>query len=312
MNIDKEIIKGHLAALTANILFGLNLSISKSLLESLWMTPMGFTYSRMFFGVILFSLISFLTVREKAGLRDLLIMAAGGLLGLAFAQLSFSIGIRYTSPVTWSLIAALGPIVVLLLSAVFLKDKISLKKAVGVIIGITGAVLLVMRNSSGGGASNSFLGIAIAMFSITSFSAYIVIMRKSSLKYAPITMMKWMFLSAFIFLSPLGIPELTKQRLFTPEVTLKPVLQFAYSVIPTSVVAFLLMSVAVKRIKATATSMYNNVQPLAASTAAIIIGQDIFTWDKPLVLLLILIGVFLVTRSDLAGTFTNHVTGEKN
>jgi drug/metabolite transporter (DMT)-like permease len=113
-------------------------------------------------------------------------------------------------------------------------------------------------------------------------------------------MMKWMFLAAFIFLSPLSIPELPQQRLFTPDITLLPILQLGYSILFSSIIGFFLMSVAVKRIKTTSASMYINVQPLAASTAAIIIGQDVFSWDKPLVLLLIFIGVFFVTRGDSA------------
>lgn len=299
MNIDRENLKGHLAAFTANAIFGLNLNVSKSLLGSLWMTPLGFTYTRMFFGVLIFTVLSFFTAKEKINRRDLLFMAAGGITGMAFAQLAFSVGIRFVSPVTWSFIATLSPIMVLLLSALFLKDVISPKKILGVLIGISGAVILVLQGRSGEeGASNSILGICIALFSVASYAFYLIIIRKSSIKYAPITMMKWMFLFAFMFLSPFCIPELPKQRLFTSEVTVLPVLQLGYSIVFSSVIAFSLMSVAIKRIKATTASMYMNVQPLAASTAAIIIGQDVFSWDKPLVLLLIFVGVFIVTRSD--------------
>jgi drug/metabolite transporter (DMT)-like permease len=57
------------------------------------------------------------------------------------------------------------------------------------------------------------------------------------------------------------------------------------------------MPVALKRIKATTAVMYVNVQPMVASTAAIIAGQDVFTWDKPVALLLVVAGVYMVTRS---------------
>ena len=43
--------------------------------------------------------------------------------------------------------------------------------------------------------------------------------------------------------------------------------------------------------------MYNNAQPIIASIVAILIGQDSFTWDKPVAALLVFLGVYLVTQS---------------
>jgi len=302
--MNNESFKGHLAVITANVFFGLNISISKSFLGAAWMTPLGFTYTRMFFGLLMFLLMGFFTPKEKTAIRDLPVFALAGLFGLVFAQLAFSVGIRFSSPVTWSLIAALSPIVVLLLSALFLKDPISGRKTAGVLIGISGAILIVLQNRSEGGEPDSLLGIAIALVSITSYAAYLVIMRKTALKYSPVTIMKWMFLFAFIILTPLGIQELPKQRLFTAELALQPVLQLGFSIVFSSTLGFLLTSIALRRIKATTASMYLNLQPLVASTAAIIIGQDIFSWDKPLALLLIASGVFIVTREFRSGNST--------
>ena len=45
------------------------------------------------------------------------------------------------------------------------------------------------------------------------------------------------------------------------------------------------------------THVYSNLQPLVTSAVAIVLGQDILTWNKPAALVLILIGVYLVTTS---------------
>ena len=292
-----ESFKGHLAAICLNLIFGLNISISKALLSASWMSPMGFTIARMLCGCVVFWTISLFTPREKTTGRDLFTILMGGFLGLAVTQVAFSVGIQFVSPVLWSLIAALSPIIVLLLSAIFLKDPISGKKAIGVIIGISGAVLVVLKNRSGGVSSGSVWGICIALVCITCYSAYIVIVRKTSEKYTPITTMKWMYLLAFVVLSPFSLPELPGQRIFSSEAALLPVLQLGFSLFLSSVVGYCLMPVALKRIKATTASMYNGLQPLTASAAAIIIGQDFFTWDKPLALILIITGVYIVTHS---------------
>ncbi|MCL2880775.1 MAG: DMT family transporter, partial [Treponema sp.] len=233
---------------------------------------------------------------EKITRKDLLVIAAGSLLGIAFTQGAFSIGISLITPVLWSLIVAMNPIGVLLLSALLLKESISIKKTIGVITGIAGAVLIISKNWSGSILSGNILGIGIAILSVISYSLYIVIMRKSSGKYDAVTIMKWMFLFSAIAISPFGLGELPKQRLYSNAIEIVPVLQLGFALIFSSILAFFLMPIALKRIKATTASIYINLQPIVASVVAIIVSQDVFSWDKPLALILVIVGVFIVTQ----------------
>ena len=292
----RENVKGHMAAIIANIFFGLNMTISKEIFASSWMTPFGLTITRVSSSLVIFWAISFLIVKEKPVLRDLLVIGAGGFLGIAVGQIAFTSALRLISPVTMSLITSLSPFIVLLLSALFSIESISVKKAIGVIIGISGAALVILQSGIDRTSSFSFIGIGLALLSVTSYAAHLIVIRKIAKKYSPITMMKWMYLWVLLFLSPFGIPELPQQRLFSSEATIAPFLLLGYTIVFASILGFFLMPVALKRIKATTVSMYNNFQPLTASTAAIIIGQDVFSWDKPLALILIITGVFLVTR----------------
>ena len=83
----------------------------------------------------------------------------------------------------------------------------------------------------------------------------------------------------------------------TPVLDLNALLRLAYIVIMATGVAYLLVPIALKRIRPTTVSMYNNAQPIIASIVAILIGQDSFTWDKPVAALLVFLGVYLVTQS---------------
>jgi len=293
--MNKEQIQGHLAAIITNVIFGLNITVTKSLLSA-WMSPMGYTMTRMIFGLVVFWFIALVSGNEKIERKDLIIISIGGLLGLAFTQGAFSLGISLISPVLWSLIVALNPVGVLLLSALFLKESITIKKVVGVIIGITGAALIIIKNGSGGISFNNILGICLAVFSVLSYASYIVITRKTSGKYKSITIMKWMFLFSVIVISPFGIRELPEQRLYSQAISIVPVLQLCFSLIFSSLLAFFLVPVALKRIKATVASIYINLQPIVASVVAIWVGQDLFSWDKPLALILVVIGVLFVTQ----------------
>jgi len=293
----KDTHKGHLAAIANNIIFGLNVNVTKSIYASSWMTPIGFSITRTLFACVAFWVWSLFVPREKVLLKDMPYFAAGGIIGLAVTQLTFALGLNLITPVTSSLIAALCPIVVLLLSAVFLKDSLSIKKIAGVVIGVSGAALVVMRNAGSSSSSNSIFGICLALVSTSFYAANIILIRKISGKYSPVTMMKWMYLFSALILAPFGIPELPSQRIFSPEITIQPVLLLGYSMIFSSVIGLFLMSLAIRHIKASTASMYINLQPLTASVTAIFIGQDILTWDKPLALILVISGVIIVTRS---------------
>ena len=288
--------KGHIAAITSNLIYGLNVSISKSLYSASWMTPVGYSLVRISFGMFMFWTISLFIPKEKIAPKDWIAILGAGFLGMVLTQLSYTIALDMTTPVTMSLLVALSPIVVLLLSALLLKDPLSVKKALGVMTGISGAVIIILQNRSGGISSNNSLGILIALIGVFSQGTYFIVIRNVAKKYSPITMMKWMFLFATVILTPFTISELPAQRIFTLEVTLLPIIQLSYSLIFSCCLAVFLLPVALRRIKPTTASMYGKLQPLTASIVAIIIGQDVFNWAKPLALFLIIAGVYLVTQ----------------
>lgn len=294
--MQKEEIKGHIAAITTNVIFGLNIPITKSLLSG-WMTPMGYTLTRMIFGMCMFWMIGLFRKKEKVVFKDLLMIFLCGLLGLVATQVTFAVGLRYTTPVTYSLILALSPIIVLILSTVFLKESVTRKKLFGIILGITGAAIIILQSGNGSSGNNTIFGIIIAIISVTCYAGYIIITRKVSAKYSPVTMMKWMFLLSVIILLPFGFSELPEQPIYSREATLTAVLQLTFALVFSSIIAFFLMPVALKRIKATTASVYINLQPLVASTVAILIGQDLFGWDKVLAACLVIAGVYIVTQN---------------
>jgi len=292
-----ETLKGHIAAISMNVIFGLNIPVTKSLLSD-WMSPMGYTLTRMLFGLTVFWIIGFFQKREKVPFKDLMIIFLCGLLGLTAMQVSFAVGLRYTTPVTYSLIMALVPIVVMLLSALFIKESITFYKAIGVLLGLSGASIIIIQGN-GNNSVNTTFGILVAIAGVICYSCYLILTRKISAKYSPVTIMKWMFLVSVIVLLPFGYQELPQQRIYSSEATWTAISGLIFALLFSSVIAFFLTPVALKRIKATTVSIYGNLQPMVASSVAVFIGQDIFGWEKLLALLLVLTGVYLVTQSGL-------------
>jgi drug/metabolite transporter (DMT)-like permease len=285
---------GHLAAFSANVIYGISIVITKSLL-SFWMTPLGYTITRMGIAFFVFLVIGLIRGREKITPKDICILLIAGGLHMGVTQLLFSMGMTFTTPVVWSIIICTGPIAVLLGSAIFLQEKITPIKLTGIILGISGAVLIILRNGNSG--SSSIWGVMMAILSVLISPVFLILLKKVSGKYAPLAMMKWMCFSAVIILSPFCVPELPLQRIFSMDVAKIAILQLGFAVVFSSVVASLLQPVSLKYISPTTVSMYSSLQPITATVIAIIVGQDVFTWFIPVALLLVITGLYLVVKA---------------
>jgi drug/metabolite transporter (DMT)-like permease len=293
----KNKVKGHTAVFISNIIFGLNIPIMKALLSD-WMTPLGLMASRALFALILFWIVSMFVPREHVAAKDLLIIALGGIMGFVVSQFLTAVSLQYTTPVYFSLILAMSPMVVMLLAALLLKEPITRQKVLGVCLGIAGAGLLVLKidNASASGRNNLW-GVVLAIISITAYSIYLIIMRSVSLKYSAVTQMKWMFLVTSLILVPMGLNEVDQQRIFTSAITWQGLMELGFVIVLATSVGYFLMPFGMRYLRATTVSVYMNLQPVVASVAAICVGQDTLTWEKPVAAILVIVGAFIVSNS---------------
>lgn len=294
--MNKKDFGGHIAMLSTQIICGLNVPIGKSLLTER-MTPIGLSVSRIIFATLMFWIISLFCKKEKVFIKDLMIIALGGISGVSATYLSFAWGLNYTTPVHFSLIVALNPIVVMLLSMLFLKETACKRKTTGALLGIAGAWVLISQMDMGASGNNNLLGIIFAIANTFALGFYLIIIRKVATKYSPITLQKWMFLFASLFIIPFSIYEIPLQRIYSSDFTLSAISQLGFVLLLATVLNNLLFPVALKRIQPTIASIYINLQPIIASFTAILIGQDVLSWDEPIAALLVISGVLLVNRS---------------
>ena len=293
-------IKGHSAILIANTIFGLGIPVTKYLLDS-WVTPMTYMASRCIGAAAIFWLISFFMPKEHIRRKDLVIIILGGLTGVVISQTLTAWALNYTSPVYYSLIATLTPIFVMVLAAPLLKEKISATKIFGIILGITGAMLMVVCKWQSSTGSNDLLGIALALLSLLTWVVYLVITRKVSTKYSPVTQMKWVFLVSAIAILPFSWHEFAGTPLYgnTFDTGAMPgMAAMLFIIVLATVMGYFLIPFAMKYLHATTVSIYTNLQPVIASLVAIYVGQDILTWDKSAAALLVLISAYIVTKKE--------------
>ena len=293
--MNTKLAKGHMAILLANVIFGLGVPVTKALLND-WVTPMGYMASRCVGATILFWIVSWFMPKEHVERKDLITIMLGGLLGFFISQTLTAEALKYTTPVYFSLVAALTPVATMLLAAMFIKEKITGIKTLGVILGISGALLMLFMSWSGGTGSNDLLGISLAVLSVLTWAVYLIITRKVSEKYSSVTQMKYVFLVSTIVTVPIALLTEPVQPLYSAAWQWSGVAEMAFIILFATGLGFFLIPYAMKFLRATTVSVYTNIQPVVASLVAIAVHQDVFTWDKPVAAVLVLLGAYIVTR----------------
>ena len=299
MNTTRNNYQAHVAILTANIIFGLGVPVTKFLLDT-WVTPMTYMAFRCGGATLIFWAIAAFLPKEHVERRDLLVIMAGGLLGFVISQTLTAWSLQYTTPVYFSLIATLTPIATMLMAALFLGEHITGAKTLGVLLAIAGAALMVFVGWQSGTGRNDLLGIVLALLSVLTWVVYLLITRSVSQKYTAVTQMKWIFLVSAIAVVPFALGDVDKTPLISAA-TLNAdwwwgALAMAFIVVFATVLGYFMIPYAMQYLRATTVSIYTNLQPVVASLVAIAISQDVFTWDKPVAAVLVLLGAYLVTR----------------
>ena len=113
-----------LAATATSVIYGINHTIAKDLMPYV-IEPYGFIFLRISGAAALFWLFSIGFPNEKIEKSDMLRFVACGLFGMTINMLMFFKGLSLSTPINSSVVITLVPVILLILSAVFLKEKIT-------------------------------------------------------------------------------------------------------------------------------------------------------------------------------------------
>jgi len=292
--MEKKKLTGHIALFSANLIFGLNNPISRTLMPEI-LSPYTLTFFRLSGGMLLFWIASLFVENEKVPAKDILLLFFASFFALTLNQLPFFVGLSMTSPIDASIVVTMLPILTMLLAAIFIKEPITLMKSVGVLVGASGALLIVFNNDAIHVGKSNFWGNVIVFGAVGSFAVYLTLFKNLVSRYSPVTIMKWMFLFGTIVCLPFCYKPLVQTN-FTV-LDSGTYLRIAYMVLFATFMGYLLIPIGQKVLRPTTLSMYNYVQPIVASMVAVFIGIDTFGYEQALSGLLVFSGVYIVTQS---------------
>lgn len=291
--------QGHLFALTANIMWGLMSPIGKSALQDF--SPIAVTTFRMVGAAAAFWLLSLFCKQEHVHHKDMLRIAFASLFALVFNQGVFIFGLSLTSPIDASIVTTTLPIVTMIVAAIYLKEPITNKKVLGIFVGALGALILIITSQTASNGNGSILGDLLCLVAQISFSIYLTVFKGLSQQYSAVTINKWMFIYASICYIPFSSYDIASIQWET--IPMISILEVLYVVLGGSFLAYLCIMTAQKILRPTVVSMYNYMQPIVATIAAIIMGMGNFGWQKGIAIALVFLGVYIVTKSKSRADF---------
>lgn len=289
-----------LAAIGAGTIYGINHTVAKGLMP-VYIEPLGFILLRVTGAAILFWLISFLGPREKIATSDWKRLLGCSVLGMCINMLFFFKGLSLTTPINSSVITTITPIIVLVMAAILIRERITWLKTLGIITGLAGALGLIFFSSSQvHNAPNVPLGNLLVLINATSYGLYLILVKPLTAKYHPFTLMKWLFLMAVFINLPFTLGEFIEVE--WTKLPTEAILGMSFVVFGTTFLTYLLNVYALKQLSASTISAFVYIQPLIAISYAVSTGADSLTLLKIVAAILVFTGVYMVTRKPKPAT----------
>ncbi len=286
-----------IAASFVALFYAANFSIAKNVMPH-YIKPFGFILFRVTGAGLLFWLVGLFGPKEKIAKKHYPRILGAAFFGMALNMLAFFYGLNLTTPINAAVMMVTAPMITLLLAVLFLKEKLQWHRILGLLIGLSGTLLMIIYGKGNlTTAPNPTLGNFLIFINAASFACYLVIVKKLTQIYHPFTFIKWMYLLGILMVLPFGL----KQVLEMPfsEIPISGYLSIAYVVVFVTFGTYLLNIYAIKILKPTTVAVFIYFQPFLTTLIAVGLGTDTIDFIKIIASILIFIGVYLVSKKTL-------------
>ncbi|MBP3643386.1 MAG: DMT family transporter [Alistipes sp.] len=287
-----------MALLAANILFGANFSLYVSLtqhgvsFQQIFILQL--TVAALFFAPsVLFSRQSYRIALEDFG--SIFIVAIMVVYGWMYMLLW---GATETSPIDASMIATLGPVVTLFVAHIVHPQPISWIKAIGALLAIAGTIALLSdKNYHLLGTTNEAFGNALVLFAVIAIAANTVLINSQLRQYGVLTIVGWYYVIGLIMAAPFFYRDFL--GIFSLSISKIAIFELVYVTLFGTVLPMYLLYVGSRHLTAVHTALYRYVQPLVATTLALLRGQTVIDHANIVGAVLIFSGVVFVVTGNI-------------
>lgn len=296
MQTNKPQITAHLALLGTNIFFAINFTAVKYLINQELVKPFGLNLVRVGVTVILLW-VFFLFKPNKSLVRraDLPRFFLCALTGIAINQLLFIKGLSMTYSIHASLLMLTTPILITFIAAWLLKEKLSALKILGLLLGVTGATVLIMARGNSGDGTQVLLGDVLVLLNAISYTFYFILVKPLMKDYPPVMVIRMLFSIGFLLMLPVCWSEFIE----IPWADYRSIdwLVLALIVVGGTFLAYLFNVYGIRQLGASVAGSYIYAQPVFAAIIAMIVLGEAISWYSLLAALCIFTGVYFVNRT---------------
>lgn len=211
----------------------------------------------------------------------------------AFNTLAYS-GLQYTEALNAFLIQSLMPVMIVLLSFVIFRERVTRLQGVGILVSLCGAVTIIARGDIATLLALSVnRGDLLVSAAIACYAGYSVMLRKRPHVH-PLAFIAVIFWLGTMILLPLYLWEtLTVAAMEIRPATL---LVLGYVMVFPSIVSYLCYNRGVELVGANRAGLFIHLMPVFGSLMAMLFLGERFFWYHGLGILLIGAGIYLATR----------------
>lgn len=293
--------KAHIAVLCTNLFFAANYSMVKYISPSL-VKPFALNILRVGVSLILFWLFWFWsktfssekTIQASIRKKDLGLFFLCALTGVGLNQTLFIKGLTLTTPIHASLLMLCTPLLITIFAFWILKEKVTIIKILGLILGIGGSVTLILSKENASQGHDYLTGDLLIMLNAIFYGIYFILVKPLMIKYPPVHVIRWIFTLGFLLLLPFGWRQFNEIE--WQQFEWSHIISLALIVIAGTFLAYLFNVYGILHLGAGITGSYIYTQPVFAALIATLFFHENLSIQKIIAGLMIFTGVFLVSK----------------
>ncbi|PKM96201.1 MAG: hypothetical protein CVU84_00340 [Firmicutes bacterium HGW-Firmicutes-1] len=227
--------------------------------------------------------------------KDWFLLFLQGLTGIFMFRIFILLGLRLTSAIEGGIIMSTTPAILALCSFLFLKEKITRRILLGIMISVSG-ILLLNTNGIVSGVTGSWSGILgnfFVLLAVVGEVLFTIFRKKQSFESHPLTTTAFVILFAFLLFLPVGAYHSLgfNWDLITPSQLIP---MFYYGAI-CSALGYTCWFSGISKVKVNVAAGFSGVMPISSVILSVIILGEKITWQHIIGMLLALLGIYTIS-----------------
>ncbi len=229
--------------------------------------------------------------RARIARADVPLFLFCALLGISANQAFFLGGLQRSTPLNAGLLICLIPVFTFVVAVIARQERFDWVRATGVGIALVGSLPLFLGRGAELLGEHAFGNLLMAANGLC-YAVYLVLARPLTRRYPPLVVVAWMYV-----LSLVSLPAFAWGRPLGPAVSSAATWgSLAYVLVFATVVAYLLNTFALSRVRASTTAFYIYAQPVITAIASALLLDEAFQPGMGRAALALFVGIALVTR----------------